>query len=216
MSEEAIVETGGAEVAPEVTEVAEVEQPETTETEATETAETEEPEVAEEFAMVWPEGYEASEQFAQITTEAAMAAGITDGRLAGEYTAKVIAAIQDAAEAQVAADDAALKEDWGADYRANMDECKAFMGRMCAKAGLSEADVEVLSTPKGLRLVQAIRTEVGEGAAAVGKPAAGEADEVWAREVMSNPAHPDYKAFRNPSDGRWRELNARYNRIKGF
>lgn len=179
-------------------------------------AATEATEVAEEFAMVWPEGYEASEEFAQITTEAAKAAGIADGKLAGAYTAKVIAAIQEAADKRVAADDAELKADWGAEYQANMKECKAFVERMGAKAGLSEDDVAVLATPKGMRLIQVIRAEVGEGVAAGGKSVASAADESWAREVMTNPNHADYAAFHNPSDPRWRELNARYNKVKGF
>ena len=70
-------------------------------------------EQAEEFAMVWPEGYEATEQFSAITTEAAKAVGLSDGRVAGEYTAKVLAAIGAAADKKLAEDDAALKEDWG-------------------------------------------------------------------------------------------------------
>lgn len=173
-------------------------------------------EQAEEFAMVWPEGYEATEQFSAITTEAAKAVGLSDGRVAGEYTAKVLAAIGAAADKKLAEDDAALKEDWGADYQANMSECKDFVKRISAKAGLSEDDVAVLGSPKGMRLIQAIRSELGEGAAAVGKAATGAEDAAWAREVMTNPAHPDYKAFHNPTDPRWKDLNKRYNAVKGF
>ncbi|MBQ7022139.1 MAG: hypothetical protein IJN29_01060 [Akkermansia sp.] len=224
MSEEAIVETGGADVAPEETVETVDTKVETTGTEATETAaesgaeeSTEEAaEEAAEFAMEWPEGYEATEQFASLTTEAAKAVGITDGKLAGAYTAKVIQAIEAEADKRVAEDDAALKADWGADYAANKEECQAYIKRMSAKAGLSEQDVAVLATPKGMRLIQAMRTEVGEGAAAVGKPTASAEDEAWAKAVMSNPNHADYKAFHNPSDPRWRSLNARYNRVKGF
>lgn len=233
MSEEAINDVGGADVAPvekpdvvgsagdplpsEVVTPSDSSVARASETSALgdEAAAAEEAEVAA-FQMVWPEGYEATEQFAAITTEAAKAVGITDGRVAGEYTAKVIAAIEAAADKQVAADDAALKDDWGADYEANKDECQAFVKRMSAKAGLTEEDVAVLATPKGMRLIQAIRTEVGEGAAAVGVPAVSAADEAWAREVMTNPQHADYKAFHNPSDPRWRSLNARYNKVKGF
>ena len=169
-----------------------------------------------DFAMEWPEGYDATEEFSALTSEVAKEVGITDGKVAGAYTAKVIAALEAAADKQVAADDAALKEEWGADYKANKEECQAFVKRMSAKAGLTDADVAVLATPKGMRLIQAMRTEVGEGAAAVGKPVASAADESWAREVMTNPQHADYKAFHNPSDPRWRELNARYNKVKGF
>lgn len=233
MSEEAIVETGGADVAPvetpdvvgsagdplpsEVVTPSDSSVARASETSALgdEEAAAEEAAVAE-FAMEWPEGYEATEQFASITTEAAKAVGITDGKLAGAYTAKVIAAIEAAADKQVAADDAALKDDWGADYEANKEECRAFVKRMSAKAGLTEEDVAVLATPKGMRLIQAMRTEVGEGAAAVGKPTASAEDEAWAKAVMSNPNHEDYKAFHNPSDPRWRSLNARYNKVKGF
>lgn len=224
MSEEAIVETGGADAAPEEAVETVDTKVETTDTEATETAaeggaeeSTEEAaEEAAEFAMEWPEGYEATEQFASLTTEAAKAVGITDGKLAGAYTAKVIAAIEAEADKRVAEDDAALKADWGADYAANKEECQAYIKRMSAKAGLSEQDVAVLATPKGMRLIQAMRTEVGEGAAAVGTPTASAEDEAWAKAVMSNPNHADYKAFHNPSDPRWRSLNARYNRVKGF
>lgn len=224
MSEEAIVETGGADTAPEeavetVETTVETTDTEVTETDAEDTAEESTEEAAEEtaeFAMEWPEGYEATEQFASLTTEAAKAVGIKDGKLAGAYTAKVIQAIEAEADKRVAEDDAALKADWGADYAANKEECQAYIKRMSAKAGLSEQDVAVLATPKGMRLIQAMRTEVGEGAAAVGKPTASAEDEAWAKAVMTNPNHEDYKAFHNPSDPRWRSLNARYNRVKGF
>ncbi len=233
MSEDAINDVGGADVAPvetpdvvgsagdplpsEVVTPSDSSVARASETSALgdEEAAAEEAEVAV-FQMEWPEGYEASEEFAQITTEAAKAAGIADGKLAGSYTAKVIAAIQEAADKRVAADDAELKADWGAEYQANMKECKAFVERMGAKAGLSEDDVAVLATPKGMRLIQVIRAEVGEGVAAGGKSVASAADESWAREVMTNPQHADYKAFHNPSDPRWRSLNARYNKVKGF
>ncbi len=229
MSEEAINDVGGADVAHDEVQSTKYEgqstndevqstQDEVISAEATENAEAavaDSEEVVEEFAMEWPEGYTASEQFAQITTEAAKAAGITDGKLAGSYTAKVIAAIQEAADKQVAADDAELKADWGADYQTNMTECQDFVKRMGTKAGLTAEDVAVLATPKGMRLIQAIRAEVGEGVAAQGKRASA-ADQSWAREVMTNPNHADYAAFHNPSDPRWRELNARYNKVKGF
>ena len=225
MSEEAIVtETGGADAAPvepqevlgsagDALQPEEVTPADGSEAEATEAA-AEEAEVAE-FAMEWPDGYEATEEFTGIVTAAATEAGLTDGKLAGAYTAKVIAALQDAADKQVAADDAALKADWGADYQTNMTECEAFVKRLSAKAGLTDADVAVLATPKGMRLVQAIRTEVGEGQAATARRVS-EADASWARGVMTNPNHPDYHAFHNTSDPRWREVNKRYNAIKGF
>ena len=224
MSEEAIVETGGAGVAPEEaveTVDTNVETNDTVETneaaeEASEESTEETTEETTEFAMEWPEGYDATEEFASLTTEAAKAVGIKDGKLAGAYTAQVIRAIEAEADKRVAADDAELKNDWGADYEANKLECQAFVKRMSAKAGLSEQDVAVLATPKGMRLIQAMRTEVGEGAAAVGKPTASAEDEAWAKAVMTNPNHEDYKAFHNPSDPRWRSLNARYNRVKGF
>lgn len=231
MEEDTIVDVGGADVAhdevqstkykvqSDVGEVQstqdEVISAEATENADAEVADSEATEVVEEFAMEWPEGYEASEQFTEITEAAAKEAGIADGKLAGAYTAKVIAALQEAADKRVAADDAELKADWGADYQTNMTECKDFVKRMGTKAGLTEDDVAVLATPKGMRLIQAIRSEVGEGVAAQGKRASA-ADQSWAREVMSNPSHPDYKAFHNPSDPRWREVNKRFNAIKGF
>lgn len=164
------------------------------------------------YAVEYPEGFAVDPAFAEIVAPVAKESGL-EGKVFGALTARVVGAMQDAEYANMVKTDAELKKDWGADYHANMKVAKATAERLMQGSGLSRQDLAVLQSPKGMRLLYAISQMTGERAAAGTAPAAA-SESSWAQEVMTNPQHPDYADFRDPSSPRWRQLNERYNRAQ--
>ncbi len=168
----------------------------------------------EAYEIQWPDGVEVEDGFKAITNEAASAAGL-DKAAAGKYTAAVLASFQKQQQEALAAADAELKQDWGAQYNERVKACRSFMARHMRAAGLSAEDVAVLQSPKGFRLIHSFMERTGERAAAgTSRASSSAADEQWASDVMTNPQHPDYNAYHDPSDARFEQVHARFNRVR--
>lgn len=109
--------------------------------------------------------------------------------------------------------DADLKRDWGADYEANMRTARGHIAFLKQRAGLSDSDLAVFASPKGMRALYAMAT------AHAAPPAAGLSqthisEQTWAQAVMQ-PSHADHDAFTNPMNPRYKEVNQRWLRAKG-
>lgn len=168
----------------------------------------------EEYQLSYPENWNADPAFTELVTPIAKKSGI-DGKTFGALTAEVIGKMQEAEYANMVKTDAELKKDWGADYDANMKAARAEAAFLKKEAGLTDDDLRVFASPKGMRALYAISLTHGERGAA-GMKEVSASDKAWAEEVMNNPAHPDYKAFHDVDDPRWRLVNERYNRAKGI
>lgn len=165
-----------------------------------------------EYTIAWPETFKPSDTFSAMATQAAKEAGL-DGAAAGAYTAAVWQQLQQQEQQRLAESHAALKTEWGADFEGNLAGAKNMLRQLKASAHVDEEAAQLLQSPKGMKLLHGLASFVGERPAAGIRQAAPDASN-WAHEVMTNPAHPDYNAFHNPSDPRWREVNARYNTIR--
>ena len=168
----------------------------------------------EEYQLSYPENWNADPAFTELVTPIAKKSGI-DGKTFGALTAEVIGKMQEAEYANMVKTDAELKKDWGSDYDANMKAARAEAAFLKKEAGLTDEDLRVFASPKGMRALYAISLTHGERGAA-GMKEVSASDKAWAEEVMTNPAHPDYKAFHDVDDPRWRLVNERYNRAKGI
>ena len=109
--------------------------------------------------------------------------------------------------------DTDLKKDWGADYEANMATARSHITFLKERAGLTDDDLAVFASPKGMRALYAMAT------AHATPPAAGLdmntiSEQTWAKSVMS-PDHPDHDAFTNPMNPRYKEINNRWLRANG-
>lgn len=139
-----------------------------------------------------------------------------DGEAFGKLFADSYAAIEAARERAEWQNrflqDAELKKDWGADYEANMATARSHIDFLKEKAGLSEDDLAVFSSPKGMRALFAMAS-VHKAPPAAGL-AASQTEKSWADAVMK-PGHPDYEAFTNPLNPRYKEVNQRWLRAHG-
>lgn len=165
-----------------------------------------------EYSVEWPEGYEASDALSAMVNEAARETGVTDKAL-GAYTARMIEVLEAKQAEREDAEDAALKEAWGRDYRANKKAAREFMRGVMADSGLSAEDAKIFANARGFRVLYALSQKVGGGAVHLGTAKADEAN--WAVSAMSDKEHPDYKALRDPRDPRHKEVTQRYFRAKG-
>lgn len=117
------------------------------------------------------------------------------------------------AAAQNKAEMAALKRELGKDFRAEIDATAGFMARMAKKAGLSKEDCSILMSPKGYRLMSAIRKAAGESETirGGGQTAPKMSIEEQMDAIYNN--ETDYNALTNPMDPRHREVNDRMNKL---
>ena len=108
---------------------------------------------------------------------------------------------------------AALKRELGKDFEAEMDATARYMARMAKKAGLSKEDCSILMSPKGYRLMSAIRKASGESETirGGGQPAPKMSIEEQMDAIYNN--ETDYNALTNPMDPRHREVNDRMNKL---
>lgn len=187
-------------------------------TSAPETAATDTESSDNNYTLAFPDTFNhpESQAFNTILTPIAKASGM-DGAAFGKLFAESYAAIEDArmrAEWQNRfQQDADLKKDWGADYETNMRIARAHSAYIQQKAGLSESDMAVFSSPKGMRALFALAS------AHASHPAAGleqqsDTEASWAKAVMQA-GHPDHDAFTNPMNPRHKEINQRWLRANG-
>ena len=175
----------------------------------------EQAEEAAPYEVEWPEDFAASDDLTALTNEVARECGVSDKAL-GRYTAAMIGRIEARHVEQLAAADAALKQEWGRDYAANMKEARAFMSRQMKAHGLSAADVAEFATPKGFKVLYALSQSMGsKPTAGMQASATAQAEAAWAQAAMSDTSHPDNKALRDVTDPRHREGTARYFRAQG-
>ncbi len=167
------------------------------------------------YALEFSEGTQVDPAWVEMGTKLGKELGL-DGKALGAYTERMIAGIEEAEYANMVKTDAALKADWGADYNARKQEVNAYLRAFCNKRGYGLEKVAVLASPEGYRLVY----DLMESGGMVSTPSAGftrksaAEDVAWARGVLNDPSHPDYKAFRDTSNRRkWEELNTRYDKI---
>ncbi len=171
-------------------------------------------EAAEEYALSFSEEFSPDPAFLNLVTPHAKELGI-DPAQAGGLVERTIASIQQAEYANMVESDAALKKDWGAEYQSNKQAVESYKVQLREQAGLTKEDMAVFNSPKGYRLLHALMgVTQAKPTAGVGTSSATEAS--WARDAFNNPSHPDHKALHNPSDPRWAEVNARYNRASTY
>lgn len=174
---------------------------------------------SDDYTLTFPDTFAErpeAQAFSTILAPIAKESGI-DGTAFGKLFADAYTAITDAqqrAEWQNRfQQDSDLKKDWGADYEANMSTARSHIAFLKERAGLTDDDLAVFASPKGMRALYAMAT------AHAAPPAAGLdtgtiTEQTWARAVMQ-PDHADHDAFVNPMNPRYKEVNHRWLRANG-
>lgn len=141
-----------------------------------------------EFALVLPEGYTPDEGALKAATAAAKQFGI-DPKSMGLAMRAMDAAADKAYKAELKADVARLRDDWGTNYDDNMNEVRTFVSNL-EGAGILPAHMKAaLNSPEGVRFLHGLSQLVSED-----KTMAGAAQQTSsqneARDIMTNPNNP--------------------------
>ena len=173
----------------------------------------------QDYTLTFPDTFAdhpEAQAFNNILAPIAKQSGI-DGSTFGKLFADAYSAIT---EAQQRAEwqnrfqqDSDLKKDWGADYEANMATARSHITFLKERAGLSDDDLAVFASPKGMRALYAMATAHSTPPAA-GLDANTLTEQTWAKAVMQ-PGHADHDAFVNPMNPRYKEVNQRWLRANG-
>lgn len=175
---------------------------------------------ADGYTVTFPEDFAPADDagaLAQLLAPIAKESGL-EGPAFGGLFAKSYAAIQEAQKKAVWQErfqqDAQLKKDWGSQYESNMATARGHLTFLKEKAGLTDDDLAVFASPKGMRALYAMASAGGERQpAGLAQQTAGE--KAWADDLLHNPNHPDREAFYNPNHPRYKEVNARWRRANG-
>lgn len=174
---------------------------------------------ADDYTLTFPETFAdhpEAQAFNTILAPIAKQSGI-DGTAFGQLFADAYTAIT---EAQQRAEwqnrfqqDSDLKKDWGADYEANMTTARSHITFLKERAGLTDDDLAVFASPKGMRALYAMATAHATPPAA-GLDTTTISEQTWAKAIMQ-PDHADHDAFVNPMNPRYKEVNQRWLRANG-
>ncbi|MEG0334385.1 MAG: hypothetical protein RR607_07880 [Akkermansia sp.] len=169
----------------------------------------------QEYTLELPDDLQTSDDFRALITQQAKTAGL-DGKTAGKYVSGIITAMQQAETENTQKSTQQLKEEWGANFNANITAVKQFTSKLLTKSGLTSEDLAPLKSPKGYKLLHALMTTTGEAPFITGTntPPRNNADE--ARGLRTVPQHPDYKARDDPQHPRHAEANRKYNKLVGL
>lgn len=168
------------------------------------------------YTVELPENFQASDDFKTLITQQAKAAGL-DGKTAGQYVSGVITAMQAAEAEALTQSTKTLKEEWGTNFNANMQQVKTFTAKLRAKTGLTAEDLAPLQSPKGFKLLHTLMTATNEDTFIGNKNATpGRSNTQEAHSMLTDPQHPDYAALDDPQHPRHAEANRKYNRLVGL
>ncbi len=168
-----------------------------------------------EYILELPDDLEVTDEFRAILKEQAKDSGL-DGKAAGKYVSSVIKAMEKAEADNIAQSTRELREEWGKNFNAHMKSVKEFAYKLRAKSGLSPQDLAPLQSPKGYRLLLALKQMVGEDTFVDGKTAPAQDPQKEAQRMLTDPTHKYFKAIQDPTDPLFPEANRVYNQLVGF
>lgn len=173
------------------------------------------PAETKEYTLDLPEDLEVTEDFKAILHEHAKDSGL-DGKAAGKYVSGVIKAMQEAEQTNLAKTSAELREDWGKNFNAHMQQVKNFTAKLRVKSGLTPEDLAPLQSPKGYRLLYALMQATGESPLVTGAPAPQTDGKQEAQRMLTDPTHRYYQAIQDPTHPDFPAANSEYNRLIGY
>lgn len=140
-----------------------------------------------------------------------------DGAKAAQYLNAAMAYAKEVDQQVAKESGAALRQEWGSAFNDNVAATKSFMARMSKKAGLTTDQMQVLMSPNGFRLMNAIRVASGgESSRYAGTPQNTPklSAEQELEEIYADPQK--YHALINPGDPMHRIVNRRVNQLLGI
>lgn len=179
-----------------------------------------------DYALDVEEQYNVEPEIVNELTGCARGAGL-QAQQASKFMNAMLAKLTEKQQAAFAAQDKQLRADWGGDFASRVRKNNQFIAHLAAKAGLSQADISVLQSPQGYRLVDALRNVTGESRVLTGStnkvadpnaPLSEEQRRAMLRDMVRNPKNEFRNGLINPSApaAERRRARAEYNKIAGY
>lgn len=111
---------------------------------------------------------------------------------------------------------AELRKEWGKNFAARLKSTQAFAARLGREAGLKAADMGVLMSPYGIRLLDAMRAKLSEGGGFAGR---GQVQPKLTRQQQIDAFHANsdkMAAILDPTHPLFDSANAELNRLYGI
>ena len=111
---------------------------------------------------------------------------------------------------------AELRKEWGKDFASRLKATQAFAARLGREAGLKAADMGVLMSPYGIRLLDAMRAKLSEGGGFAGR---GQQQPKLTRQQQIDAFHANKEkmaAILDPTNPLYDSANAELNRLYGI
>lgn len=166
------------------------------------------PETQGEYAISWGEDSTVDASTRDVITGLGKELGLPADKL-GEFVGKMEAhfngiseSVQAEATKQLQEKETALRKEWGRDYDDKLRGACNMAVRICAKAGVEPAVFEELgieSHPDMMRVFGAIAQVMGEARLPAAE-ATTSANRAEAMRIRTDPSHPLYKAYHDPSN----------------
>lgn len=217
-------ETGAADAVPEVpvetptetNEEAQEQNPFDFTAEPEEESETAEPEAEEQgdYLLDFGDAFGGTDEVRDLITKQAREAGIS-AEAGSRFVAAVCRGLKEDAIAQGQAAYKALEEQWGSEFSKNMKGTKATLHSMLKEGVISENEVAGLMNPAVFKLVNHLRSRMGEGASVGTKHAAKEDPATEYARIMNDTKCHEFQVLMNPSHPEYKSVAERVNKLVG-
>lgn len=168
-----------------------------------------------DYSLDFGSAFTGSDEIRSMITGHAQQAGIS-AKAGSAFVGAVCHSLLEAQQKKGMADYESLEKEWGSAFESNLQNTKAVMGQLFSSGVIRQEDAPELMTPAVFRLVNHMRTKMGENPAlGVNKPSTTDGRAEYQR-IMSNPKSAEFQILMNPQHPQYKETAARMNSLAGM
>lgn len=167
-----------------------------------------------EYLLDFGDAFGGTDDVRSMITKHAREAGIS-AEAGSKFVAAVCRGLKEDAIAQGQAAYKALEDVWGADFGKNMKGTKATLHGMLKEGVISESEVAGLMNPAVFKLVNHLRSRMGEGGSVGTKQAAKEDPATEYARIMNDTKSHEFQVLMNPSHPEYKAVAERVNKLVG-
>lgn len=167
-----------------------------------------------EYTLDFGADFGGTDEVRSMITKHARDAGIS-AEAGSKFVAAVCRGLKEGVIAQGQAAYKQLEDVWGADFGKNMKGTKATLHGMLKEGVISESEVAGLMNPAVFKLVNHLRSRMGEGASVGTKQAAKEDPATEYARIMNDTKSHEFQVLMNPSHPEYKAIAERVNKLVG-
>lgn len=167
-----------------------------------------------EYTLDFGADFGGTDDVRNLITKQAREAGIS-AEAGSKFVAAVCRGLKEGVIAQGQAAYKQLEDVWGAEFGKNMKGTKATLHGMLKEGVISESEVAGLMNPAVFKLVNHLRSRMGEGASVGTKQAAKEDPATEYARIMNDTKSHEFQVLMNPSHPEYKAIAERVNKLVG-